>query len=75
MALSKLHLCGLVWEAWTDFGTVCAGRTAALRKSDRFSQGLGHPRVDPPTYSKLVIDGLKRRCRLAGAGRGTVGFQ
>ena len=48
MALSKLHLCGLVWEVRTDFGTVRAGRTAILGKSDRFSQGSGHPRVDPP---------------------------
>ena len=38
MALSKLHLCGLVWEAWTDFGSVGVGRRAALGKSDRFSQ-------------------------------------
>jgi len=29
----------LVWEVRTDFGTVRAGRTAILRKSDRFSQG------------------------------------
>ena len=48
MALSKLHLCGLVWEVRTDFGTVCAGRTAILRKSDRFSQGSTHPGVDHP---------------------------
>ena len=48
MALSKLHLCGLVWEVRTDFGTVRAGRTAILRKSDRFSQGSTHPGVDPP---------------------------
>ena len=38
----------LVWEVRTDFGTVRAGRTAILRKSDRFSQGSTHPRVDPP---------------------------
>ena len=30
MALSKLHLCALVWEAWTDFGSVGAGRRAIL---------------------------------------------
>ena len=47
MALSKLHLCALVWEAWTDFGGVGAYRTAILRKSDKISQGLGHPRLDP----------------------------
>ena len=48
MALSKLHLCGLVWEVRTDFGTVCAGRTAALGKSDRISEVSTHPGVDPP---------------------------
>ena len=47
MALSKLHLCALVWEAWTDFGSVGAGRRAILRKSDKISQGLTHPRLDP----------------------------
>ena len=47
MALSKLHLCALVWEAWTDFGSVGAGRRAILRKSDNFSQELAQPRVDP----------------------------
>ena len=37
----------LVWEAWTDFGSVGAGRKSVLRKSDKISQGLGHPRLDP----------------------------
>ena len=48
MALSKLHLCGLVWEAWTDFGSVGVGRRAILTQSDRKRQGSAHPRVDPP---------------------------
>ena len=47
MALSKLHLCGLVWVAWTDFGSVGVGRCAILRKSDKFSQTPSHPGVDP----------------------------
>ena len=37
----------LVWEVWTDFGSVGAGRRAVLRKSDNFSQELAQPRVDP----------------------------
>ena len=49
MALSKLHLCGLGWEAWTDFGSVGVGRRAILTQSDRKRQGSAHPRVDPPT--------------------------
>ena len=48
MALSKLHLCGLVWVAWTDFGSVGEGRRAVLGKSDKSSQGSTHPRVGPP---------------------------
>ena len=57
MALSKLHLCALVWEAWTDFGSVGAGRKSVLRKSDKISQGLGHPRLDPTYHGhpKLTI--------------------
>ena len=47
MALSKLHLCALVWEARTDFGSVGAGRRADVRKSDRKPHTSGHPRVDP----------------------------
>ena len=47
MALSKLHLCGLVWVAWTDFGSVGVGRRAALGESDKSSEGSAHPRVDP----------------------------
>ena len=47
MALSKLHLCALVWEARTDFGSVGAGRRAILTQIDNFRQGLAHPRLDP----------------------------
>ena len=50
MALSKLHLCGLVWVAWTDFGGVGVGRRAILTQIDNFRQGPGHPRVDPVAY-------------------------
>ena len=42
----------LVWEVRTDFGTVCAGRTAILRKSDRISQVSGHSGVDPPPIGR-----------------------
>ena len=58
MALSELHLCGLVWEARTDFGTVGAGRRAILRKSDKVSQGSGHPQLDP-TCSWSGVKGSK----------------
>ena len=38
----------LVWEAWTDVGSVGVGRTAVLTQIDNFRQGTAHPRVDPP---------------------------
>ena len=47
MALSKLHLCGLIWVAWTDFGSVGVGRRAILSQNDTFSQTPSHPGVDP----------------------------
>ena len=51
MALNERDRSHLVWEALrearTDLGTVGAGRTAILRKSDKICQGLGHPRLDP----------------------------
>ena len=37
----------LVWEAWTDIGSVGVGRTACLGKSDKISQVSAQPRVDP----------------------------
>ena len=49
MALSKLHLCALVWEAWTDFGSVGAGRRAVLGKSDKISQVSGRNQVSGRT--------------------------
>ena len=57
MALSKLHLCGLVWVAWTDFGSVGEGRRAVLGKSDKSSQGSGHPGLDPVKKSRYPIIG------------------
>ena len=41
----------LVWEAWTDFGSVGAGRREILTQIDNFRQGLGHLRVDPTGYA------------------------
>ena len=39
----------LVWEAWTDIGSVGVGRIAVLTQIDNFRQGLSHPRLDPTT--------------------------
>ena len=47
MALSKLHLCAKVWEAWTDFGSLGVVRRATLTKIDNFRQGFSHPPLDP----------------------------
>ena len=48
VALIKLHRRARPRVAWTDFGSVGVGRRAILRKSDKFSQGLSHPGLDPP---------------------------
>ena len=37
--------------AWTDFGSVGAGRRADVRKSDRKPHTSGHPRVDPTSIT------------------------
>ena len=37
----------LVWEAWTDIGSVGVGRTAVLGRSDNFSEVLAHAQLDP----------------------------
>jgi len=55
MALSKLHLCGLIWVAWTDFGSVGVGRRAALGESDKSSEGSGHPGLDPVNASQTEL--------------------
>ena len=54
MALSKLRLCDLFWVAWTEFGSVGEGRRPVLGKSDKSSQGSGHPWVDPVTVHDYV---------------------
>ena len=46
----------LVWEAWTDFGSVGAGRRAILTQIDNFRQGLGHLRVDPTDERRQTRD-------------------
>jgi len=46
-ALIERRSCGMVWVAWTEFGGVGEGRRAVLGKSDKSSQGSGHPGLDP----------------------------
>ena len=74
MALSKLHLCALVWEAWTDFGSVGAGRRAILTQIDNFRQGLAHPRLDPTQPGRSCACGAVleqiRRAKPSHHGRG-----
>jgi hypothetical protein len=51
-----LILCDLFWVAWTEFGGVGEGRRAVLGKSDKSSQGSGHPGLDPVICWWLVLD-------------------
>ena len=62
-ALMKRCRSHLVWEAWTDFGSVGAYRTAVLTQIDNFRQGLAHPRLDPAMCERLSfvrVDGTDR---------------
>ena len=52
-ALTERRGSHLVWEAWTDFGSVGAYPRAILGRSDKFSEGLVHLRLDPPDKSWL----------------------
>ena len=47
VALIKLHRRARSRVAWTEFGGVGEGRRAVLGKSDKSSQGSGHPGLDP----------------------------
>ena len=51
-ALIERRSCGMVWVAWTEFGSVGVGRRAALGQNDKSSEGSGHPGLDP--VSKAV---------------------
>jgi hypothetical protein len=44
----------LVWEAWTDVGSVGVGRTAVLTQIDNFRQGTAHPRLDPTRRTQTL---------------------
>ena len=46
-ALIERRSCGMVWVAWTEFGSVGEGRRTSLRQIDKSSQGSGHPGLDP----------------------------
>ena len=54
-ALIERRSCGMVWVAWTEFGSVGEGRRAVLTQIDRKRQAPGHPGVDPVIqYTELV---------------------
>ena len=63
VALIKLHRRARPRVAWTDFGSVGVGRRAILRKSDKFSQGLSHPGLDPPTTPKSENEVIQCNCK------------
>ena len=51
----------LVWEAWTDFGSVGAYPRAILTQIDNFRQGLGHLRVDPTSRTCIMLHTVARQ--------------
>ena len=59
VALIKLHRRARSRVAWTEFGSVGVGRRAVLGKSDKSSQGSGHPGLDPaPQTTADAIHGF-----------------
>ena len=46
-ALIERRSCGMVWVAWTEFGSVGEGRRTSLRLIDKFSQIPTHPGLEP----------------------------
>ena len=47
-ALIERRSCGMVWVAWTEFGSVGEGRRTSLRQIDKFSQIRATPGWTPP---------------------------
>ena len=59
MALSKLHLCAKVREAWTDFGSVGVGRRCycySVGVGRRLSPGRPPPGPDPAYYVSIYVN-------------------
>ena len=46
-ALIERRSCGMVWVAWTEFGSVGEGRRTSLRQIDKFSQIRATPGWTP----------------------------
>ena len=46
-ALIERRSCGMVWVAWTEFGSVGEGRRAVLDKTTSLLRDPGHPGLDP----------------------------
>jgi hypothetical protein len=46
-ALIERRSCGMVWVAWTEFGSVGVGRRTSVRQIDRKPHTPGHPGLDP----------------------------
>ena len=61
-ALTERRGSHLVWEAWTDFGSVGAYPRAILGRSDKFSEGLVHLRLE----ATLTVRASKQTCRQGG---------
>ena len=54
-ALIERRSCGMVWVAWTEFGSVGEGRRTSLRQIDKFSQIRATPGwTPPPAYQRAA---------------------
>ena len=54
-ALIERRSCGMVWVAWTEFGSVGVGRRAILTQIDRKRQASGHPGLDPARVRRDAV--------------------
>ena len=55
-ALIERRSCGMVWVAWTEFGSVGEGRRTSLRQIDKFSQiRATAPRAGPRQQIRRLV--------------------
>ena len=61
-ALIERRSCGMVWVAWTEFGSVGEGRRTSLRQIDKFSQIRATPGwTPPPAYQRAATQVNKKK--------------
>jgi hypothetical protein len=60
-ALIERRSCGMVWVAWTEFGSVGVGRRTSVRQIDRKPHTPGHPGLDPVKRRHVSVTFLSNK--------------